>query len=200
MKRRIEDRLAAILATSLLGGLVLGTWYLAVSSTDEAAPRVRALGHAPDYFVEGVAMIRVASDGRPVFRMLAEDMRHYPDDGSTEFTDPLIVSLDPERPTVRLTARRARTDAEGRITELFDEVVLVREAGDGAPRMTLETDYATVDSETETARTSHPVVIRRAGSVLQGTGMKFDNIARRLELDSEVRGQWQESAAEQQEP
>ena len=200
MKRRLKDRLVAVLATLLMAGLVVGTWYMAESAADRSAPRSRALGHVPDYFVEGLAMIRLNGEGRPVFRMLAEEMRHFPDDGSTEFDAPVLVSLDPDRPTVRLTARRARTDAEGRITELFDDVMLVREPAPGVPRMTVETDFAIVDSVTETARTTHPVLIRRGASTLTGVGMEFDNAARQLRVDSEVRGQWQPQPATETAP
>lgn len=190
MKRRLKDRVTAVLATLLMSALVVGTWYLAESAADRSMPRSRSLGHVPDYFVEGLAMIRLNGQGQPVFRMLADEMRHFPDDGTTEFDAPVLVSLDPERPTVRLTARRARTDAEGRMTELIDDVVLLREASPGEPRLTVETDFAIVDSVTEVARTRHPVVIRRGGSTLTGVGMEFDNAARQLRVESEVRGEW----------
>ncbi len=191
MKRRLQDRLTALLATLLMSALVVGTWYLAESAVDRSTPRSRTLGHVPDYFVEGLAMIRLNGEGRPVFRMIADKMRHFPDDGATEFDAPVMVSLDPDRPTVRLSARQARTDAEGRMTELIDDVVLVREAAPGMPRMTVETDFAVVDSVTEVTRTTRPVLIRRGESTLTGVGMEFDNPARQLRLDSEVRGLWQ---------
>lgn len=194
MKRRLKDRMVALLATLLMAGLVVGTWYLAESAADRSTPGARAPGHVPDYFVEGLAMIRLNGEGRPVFRMLADEMRHFPDDGTTEFDTPVLVSLDPDRPTIRLTAQRARTDAEGRMTELFDDVLLVREPTPGVPRMTVETDYAIVDSVTEVARTKRPVLIRRGESTLTGVGMEFDNAARQLRLDSEVRGLWQSAA------
>lgn len=191
MKRRLKDRLTALLATVLMSALVVGTWYMAESAADRSTPRMRGLGHVPDYFVEGLAMIRLNGEGQPVFRMLADEMRHFPDDGTTEFDAPVLVSLDPERPTVRLTARRARTDAEGRMTELIDDVLLVREASPGVPRMTVETDFAIVDSVAEVARTKRPVVVRRGQSTLTGVGMEFDNAARQLRVESEVRGHWQ---------
>lgn len=191
--RRLQERLAAILAITLLLGLAAGTWYLAESTARQGRPGTRTLGHAPDYFVDGLAMIRLNSEGRPVFRMLAQEMRHFPDDGTSEFDKPVIVSLDPERPTVRLTAQRALTDAQGRMTELIGDVVLVREATDDAPQMTVETDFAIVDSDTEIARTTRPVLIRRGDSTLTGVGMEFNNATRQLRLDSQVRGQWQPS-------
>lgn len=200
MKRRLKDRVTAVLATLLMSALVVGTWYMAESAADRSTPRTRALGHVPDYFVEGLAMIRLNGEGRPIFRMLADEMRHFPDDGTTEFDAPVMVSLDPERPTVRLTAKRARTDAEGRVTELIDDVLLVREASPGVPRMTVETDFAIVDSVTEVARTRHPVLIRRGESTLTGVGMEFDNAARQLRVDSEVRGQWRPQPATEAPP
>src|SRR5690606_26637025 len=136
MKRRLKDRVTAVLATLLMSALVVGTWYMAESAADRTMPGARGLGHVPDDFVDGLAMIRLNGEGRPVFRMLAEEMRHFPDDGTTEFDAPVLVSLDPERPTVRLTARRARTDAEGRMTELIEDVLLLREASPGVPRLT----------------------------------------------------------------
>lgn len=192
MTPRVYDRLAAGISVTLLLILAAGTYFLAQFSLRDTGPTTaRALTHDPDYFVEDVVFTRINTHGDPVFRVSATRMLHYPDDQSSDFERPVLVSLDPQKPRVTVRADRGSTSADGKETVLAGDVVLVRDAGANEPAMTIRTERATVYSETEIARTDQPVRIERGDSVLTGIGMEFNNAARSLRVDSRVQLTWQ---------
>lgn len=192
MRTRTYDRLAATLSLLLLLVLAAGTYYLAqVSLRGAAAIRPAAASGEPDNFVDNALFTRVNAQGAPVFRMSARRMLHFPADQATTYEQPVLVSLDPDKPRVNLRADRGRSSAGGEETVLSGNVVMVRAASAQEPQMTIRTQSVTVYSDTEIARTTLPVRIERGDSVLTGVGMEFNNAARSLRVDSRVRLTWQ---------
>jgi lipopolysaccharide export system protein LptC len=191
MPAQRQDRIAAVVSIALLATLTAYSYYLTeLARRDDPAAGARPPAHEPDYFVERFSLTRTDRQGEPTFRLWAERAVHFPDDDSSEFTQPRLVSLDPTRPRVTLTAREGRTTGRGEQTLLKDEVRVVREAGPEAPALRLSTEALTVFSETETARTDLPVRIERGGAVLTGVGMEFDNRWGTLQLRERVQVHW----------
>lgn len=192
MRQRFYDRIAALLSIALLAGLAGFSYYLAelAEQLDRRQQGVRGPVHEPDYFVEGFAMTRTNRAGAPTFRMSAARMEHFPDDDSSAFTRPVLVSLDPERPLVTLRADRGQASSGGQQTQLFDHVVLTRAGQGGKPELRVETDYVLLLPEDDIARTHRPVKITQGGSSLTGVGMEFNNAARLLQVRSKVQGVW----------
>jgi lipopolysaccharide export system protein LptC len=192
MKKRVQDRLAAAASLLLLLGLAAGSYYLAeISRRLAVAPASTEARHEPDYFAENLVLTRVNEQGDPAFRLSAARMVHYPDDDSIEYEKPVLVSLDPAEPALRLVADTGTSTSGGIETHLYGDVVMTREAAEGEPPLTVRTDYVVLYSQTEIAKTHRPVEIDRGGSILTGVGMEFDNAARSLTVDSQVRGTWQ---------
>lgn len=192
MRRRSWDQLAAGISLLLLAGLAAGTWYLAlVADRDEASSGARTPTGEPDYFLDEAVFTRINLHGDPVYRMSAEHLLHFPDDGSSVYRAPVLVGVDPSKPRVTVRADRGRSNADGSLTVLTGNVVLVREPTQDEPRMTIRTEKVTIHSETEIARSDQPVRIERGNSVLTGVGMEFDNAARSLKVDSRVSLTWQ---------
>lgn len=192
MTPRIYDRLAAALSIALLLALAAGTYFLAQTSLRDAVPAIaRAPAHEPDYFVEEVVFTRINARGEPVFRVSADRLLHYPDDQSSVYDKPVLVSLDPEKPRIDLRADQGSSTADGEETLLTGNVVMIRAESATDPMMTIRTDSVTLYNETEIARTDQPVRIERGASVLTGVGMEFNNAARSLRVDSRVQLTWQ---------
>ena len=192
MNARAWDRFAATLSLLLLAVLAAGSYYLAEMSRRMASEPPRSgARHEPDYFVEQLVFTRVNAQGEPAFRLSAERMLHYPDDQSTEYFAPSVVSLDPLKPTLKMVGDTGTSSADGIETHLRGDVVITRDATATEPAMTVRTDHLVIYSDTEIARTDRPVTIERGTSTLTGVGMEFDNSARSLTVDSRVRGIWQ---------
>lgn len=191
MLQRQYDRIAAGISIALLAGLAAISYYLAeLSARFERPDAPRAPAHEPDYFVEGLALTRLNREGQPVFRMSADRMLHYPDDDSSEFVRPTLVSLDPVKPLVTLRAERGMATSGGQQTHLHDAVRLTRAAHGDQPALRIDTDYVLVLPDEDLARTDRPVRITYGASSLTGVGMEFDNAARVLKVQSRVQGVW----------
>ena len=192
MKARFHDRLAAAVSVLLLTALAGGSYYLAELSWQMATrPSGQETRHEPDYFVEGLVFTRINAHGAPAFRMSAQRMVHYPDDDSTAFDKPVVDSLDPSQPPIRLVADTGTSTTGGVETHLSGHVVMTRAGTEQEPPMTILTDYVVLFSRTEIAKTDRPVRIERGASVLTGVGMEFNNAARSLLVESQVQGTWQ---------
>lgn len=191
MNPRVYDRMAALISVLLLAILAAGSWYLAdMASRTPGGDGNGKLRHEPDYFVENLALTRLNNRGEAVFRLEAKRLDHYPDDDTTDFVSPTLVSLDPVKPLVTIRAERGHSSTQGLETELLDNVVLTRAATPGNPALKIETDYVLLLSEEDIARTDHPVRITSGDSFLTGVGMEFNNGSRQLDVKSRVRGTW----------
>jgi LPS export ABC transporter protein LptC len=89
-----------------------------------------------------------------------------------------------------IRAQEAKTLEMGDLTHLRGQVVLTRAADREGPALKIETEQLDILANQDLARAEGPVRIERGGSNLTGIGLEFDNAARRLQLYSEVRGQW----------
>jgi lipopolysaccharide export system protein LptC len=186
-----RDRIAALLSVLALAALAAFTAFLAErAGLDEAAgPRLRQPDE-PDYFVERFSLTRLDERGDPTFRMSAQRLEHFPADDSSVITRPVLVSLDPGRPRVTLSAERGRAQGRSDETLLEGNVVLTRAATAGSASLRLSTDAVVLYNGREIARTDRPVRIEQGASVLTGVGMEFNNPARTLQLFGSVRGLW----------
>jgi lipopolysaccharide export system protein LptC len=115
-------------------------------------------------------------------------MVHYPDDDSTELAAPRLVHEQPAEPRLVVSADRGTLSRDAAEISLNDNVQLLREAGHGLPEARVRTSYLHLERARALARTDREVRVDEAGRTLIGRGMQFDNQARQLELQSQVRG------------
>ncbi len=191
MNARFFDRLAATLSVILL--LILGgaTTYLAHQAAKQGEEtRERKLTHEPDYFVEGLQFTRVNVRGEAAYRLSAKRLEHFPDDDSSSFTEPVLISLDPAKPQIAVRADRGESSSEGIETHLYGNVVLTRQGDAQRAALSVHTDYAVILSDEDIVRSDRPVLVRNGDSTLNGVGMEFNNASRTLQVDAQVRGTW----------
>ncbi len=191
MRKRHYDQLAAALSVLLLAILAGSSYYLAELS--ERFPRgggERKLVHEPDYFVERFSLTKMNAQGEPTFRMSAQRLLHYPDDDTSEFSMPVLISLDPSKPRVTVSADRGLASGKGQQTHLHDHVVFTRAGEAGKPTLRITTDYALLLPEEDIARTDRPVRITYGESLLTGVGMQFNTATRALNVLSRVQSRW----------
>jgi lipopolysaccharide export system protein LptC len=191
MKARTYDRLAALLAIFLLSILAAFTFYLAEFANRGDQPvESKALRHEPDYFVERFTLVKLNAQGQPAFRMAADLMKHFPDDDTTEFVKPTLVSLDKSKPVITVVSDTGKSGPQGDITELFGSVVLTRAPNDAGKQLKVYTEYLLIDSNKETGTTDKPTKITQGDSEMTGIGMNFDNLNRLFALHSKVKSTW----------
>lgn len=193
MNQRLRDRLAAAVSVALLAALSLFTLYLAQrAARDRERPAAAApAAGEPDYFVDRMALLTMNDAGAPAYRLQASSLTHFPADDMAQFEAPVMVSLDPARPRVTVTADRGRllNQASRREHEvqLSGHVNVVREARKDSAELVAVTDFAVVLPSADIVRTDRPITITHGPHRLEAVGMELDNKARRLRLDSKVR-------------
>lgn len=189
MKARSLDQIAAVVSLVLLGALGLFTFYLSqVSDGDGAARAARVVApDRPDYFVERMALLTMNDLGEPSYRLEASQLQHFPQDDVADFEDPVMVSLDPSRPRVTITANRGRLIHGGEEARLSGDVVVTRAATAKTAPMKVETEYAVVLPDEDIVRTDWPVAVIQGGQQLNGVGMELNNRTRQLRVNSQVR-------------
>jgi lipopolysaccharide export system protein LptC len=182
----MAERLATWFAL-LLVGVVLATSYWYAETLRSEAPEGGRIG-AIDFFAQGVALTTFDALGRPRFRLFADRMTHFGRSDDADLEKPHLVSMRPDQPQVQVTARNAHAQNNAQLVELDGDVVVVRAADHAHPPMRLETDQLSVVPDDDHFWTSAPVRMTSGRSVLNGRGMDFDNVARRLDLRADVAG------------
>ncbi|NBC48178.1 MAG: LPS export ABC transporter periplasmic protein LptC [Gammaproteobacteria bacterium] len=104
----------------LLTSVVIAGWWLQRSREGGEAGAHRG-ERRPDYVVEGIRGLVLDIDGLPDRRLNAQRLRHYPDDGSSELDEPVMIVYPDEGPPWRVRSRSAWINANA------DEVLLQRD-------------------------------------------------------------------------
>ncbi len=179
--------------------LAMLTLFLARTSglagRDGAAPE----NIEPDYIVEKFTLLRLSDTGQPRYALSADKMIHMPADDTSLLTKPALRQIQSGQPEVRISALRGVIESGGEIAHLRDNVEIYR-AGEtqkngkgGSEAMRVTTTYLRVMPDLDRADTPDRVRIEQGPSILNGTGMDFDNRYRRFRLHADVRASFQQS-------
>ncbi|WP_301103254.1 LPS export ABC transporter periplasmic protein LptC [Propionivibrio sp.] len=177
---------SALFPLSLLLALTGLTFWLRYATE---LPEVRRDGknrHDPDYIVSDGVLRKLDQTGRLQYTLKASDIRHYPDDDSTDMFKPNLVYLYPKSPTVTLLAERGHANKDGQQIDLYDNVRITRAATATDAAMTGFTPELTVLPDDEKAFTKSQVLITQGKSWVKGVGMKVDTRAQTYVLESQA--------------
>jgi lipopolysaccharide export system protein LptC len=192
---RLRERLPVIASITMLTILAGMTGFLAQRAAREHRSTAPASHpERPDWFIEGFNLVRFGLSEQITWQITAQRMQHRPQDDSVELVQPVLVRLEPGRPTLVIRAQEAKALEMGDLTHLRGQVVLTRAAEHEDPALKIETEQLDVLAAKDLASAEGPVRIERGRSNLTGVGLEFDNASRRLQLLAEVRGQWVNTA------
>jgi lipopolysaccharide export system protein LptC len=180
-------RLFPLLLMLALAGL---TFWLELVVREEEGMRAPPRRHDPDYIVDRLMHTRFSGQGVAESMLAAEKMLHYPDDDSTDLVGPRLVQTKANQPRVTVTADRATLSQDGEELFLYDNVLVVREAGAGQPETRMRTSFLQVARAQSVLRTDRDVVITEVDRVLSGRGMEYNNDSGQFYLRERVRGSY----------
>lgn len=191
MKARAAT-LFPVLLMGVLAGLTL--WLDRIVQLSEAPAR-RAPTHDPDFIVDRFTVTRMSPEGRPVSKLTAEKMLHYPDDETTELIEPRFEQRSADAPPLHVRADRGGVSKDGERVELRGDVVVVREPSRDREALRVDTTYLEIFPKEEIARTQEPVTIKQGAARLDGVGMEVLNKSREFSLNAKVRGNFPAATA-----
>jgi lipopolysaccharide export system protein LptC len=153
--------------------------------------------HDPDYIVSNFAIHRTAPDGNLRYVLSGIDMRHYPDNDTTDVVKPIFQEFFADgKPPVNATGERGQISPNGENVYFMDNVNVVRAATPQRGELTLRTEFLHAIPDQGILKTDKPVTILQAPrTVIHATGMELDNKAHILTLKGRVKAHFERSDA-----
>lgn len=188
----MNERLPAWFPLLLLAALAALTFWLDRTVQPTPVARPAAARHDPDYFVEGLTAMRMATDGSIKHTLGAQRMVHYPDDDTTHLDMPRFVSYATRQAPVTITAKRALISSEGEDIHFHDDVQVTRAPYANKSKLVVQSSYLHVMPDDNVARTDREVTIVDANTTLHAVGLELNSETRVLKLLSGVRGTYHE--------
>lgn len=179
----------ALILLALLAALTL--W---IDRTVQAPPPKRdgSTRHDPDYIVNNFSSMRTDPEGNPRYTLSGVDMRHFPDNDTTELVKPFYRQFMRNKPNVQVQGERGLVSPNGENVYFMDNVKMVRAATAQKGEMTLLTEFIHIVPDQGLLKTDRPVTILQAPkTVVHATGMEYYKNERILKLFNRVRAHYE---------
>jgi len=192
LKMRVVNRPAILFPLVLLAMLALLTFWIN-QVVQPIVPKLDGSGrHDPDYMMSNFVTTQTDINGALRYKLAATEMKHFPDDDTTELQRPRYTQFAIDKPYTQVEGLRGYMSSNGDKIELFDNVKITRQAFAGKGEMTVETSYLSILPKTEIVRTDRAVVIRQAPkTVVHATGMLYDKKKNTVSLLHKVRAHYE---------
>lgn len=191
---------SALFPLSLLVVLTGLTFWLRYATELPQTKHDGKLRHDPDYIITDAILRKIDQTGRLKYTLSATDIRHYPDDESTDMLKPNLVYFQARKPPVTMSAERGHMSKDGEKVDLYDNVRIRRSASAQYEELTAYTPELTVLPDVEKAFTKSPVLITQGKSWMKGVGMQVDNRAQTYLLESQAVAVLESKHAKKQKP
>jgi len=188
------DRATAWSPVLLLGGLAALSYWLDAQVQQAAPRRDGSARHDPDIFAEGVRVLKLDAEGRPLQSLTARRAEHFMDDQTTDFKDVTLSETRQGKPPFTITASMATLTGDRENVYFKGHVRAVREATPATPKepasgpLTIATEYLHVLPNQEIARTDKAVTITDPRGIINATGMEANSKAKTIKFKSGVSG------------
>jgi lipopolysaccharide export system protein LptC len=188
----MHARSTILLPLALLAVLAILTFWIDYS-VQAPAPRLDGSNrHDPDFILNNFITTRTDENGDLRYRLTAQEMRHYPDDDTTELELPHFTRFEIDKPYTQIEGRKGFVSSDAEKIEFVEDVKVVRQAYNGKGEMVVLTDHLDVFPNEERAVTDRPVVItQEPKTVIHATGMIYDKKKETVELKQRVKAHYE---------
>lgn len=181
----MKERVPALVATALLIFLVIGTWW-AADYTQRAVSiePPRRITHEPDAWSSNFVMVRTDANGVAINRIEGDYLQHFPDDDSYEVQQARATGQRADSPITVGTSNIAIMDRDGSRIIMRGDANLHRQPYDDRPALNVSSEELILLPDEDVAYTDLPAVVVNGKSTMVGTGMRYDNGKRTLQVFS----------------
>lgn len=188
----IGTRAAMTFPLVLLIFLALLTFWINLTVQPQAPKLDGSSRHDADYIMTNFVTTQTYTNGELRYKLAAIEMRHFPDDDSTELLRPRYTQFAVGKPYTQVEGLRGHVSSNGEEVKLFDNVKVTRQAFAGKGEMTVETDYLNIRPNDDLVTTDRPVVIRQSPkTVIYATGMVYEKQKQTVTLLHKVRAHYE---------
>ena len=195
----LGERLTAGAPLVLIGVLTALTFWLDRTMQPPVRDATGASRHDPDYIVDNLTAVRMSEGGVASYTLSAAKMLHFPDDDSTQLTNPHLVSYGSPKAPMTITASEALVSADGENVYFQDNVRVTRAAYDDFSELVMRTAFLHVIPDDNIARTNRPVTITDAATEVNAVGLEVNSETHIIKLLSKVRGTYDPGKAPRRE-
>ncbi len=143
----------------------------------------------PDFFIVKGKYTLFNDRGTISSIMQSQEAKHYPDRNVALLTQPDLLLYREDNTPWRITAENGEYDLSLEKVELSNNVLLVRDERLATP-WTLRTESLTLHNKSRFITTKQPVTISDSVSIMEGIGMNAWIDDKKIELTSNVRGNY----------
>ena len=192
--RSALDRLTAWSPVLLLGCLAALTYWLDAQVQPAPPRRDGSERHDPDFYVQNFRAVELDARGLPKQLVAGKRAVHFGDDGTTEIVDPVLAQTEAGKPAVKITASLGKLSGDRKSASFIGNVRATREAGPTSPGsdasgpVVVTTEFLHVVPDTEVVTTDKAVTIEEPRGIIRATGLRLDNKAKTLKLQSAASG------------
>ena len=147
----------------------------------------RSPAASTDFIIGGAVLDKIDPSGRLLYTVKADEVRHFPDDETSELTRPNVVYSPVKRPPMTMNADFGRISENGDVVDLSGNVKIVRAASGKDEALTATTSQLTVLTNEEKAYTRAPAQIVQGKSWITGVGMRLDQRAQTYVIEAQAR-------------
>ncbi|MBI2381564.1 MAG: LPS export ABC transporter periplasmic protein LptC [Gammaproteobacteria bacterium] len=184
-----RQRFPLLLVALAIGALLVQSLLDELNAPEFVKPKSGA--DRPDYTMTGLHTRRFDAQGRVVRDLHAERLDHYADARGSLMREPRLETRTALGKPWRIAAEEGQAPPEQDRILLRRNVLISREASLNNQGLELRTDTLRVTPEQNYAETEAPAELRSRGMVTTGTGLKAWLDKEQLQLQSDVRGQYE---------
>lgn len=172
-----------LLTLAVVGATAL--WQLRPTPAPPPPPSVRS-----DYVLEDFELTSLDDKGKESFSVQAPHLERDPRGKSLTMRLPQFSFPDKDGGRWQATSGSAWVAEKGVEVRLIDKVEMIGPPSPTGERTQFSTQHLQVFPKQDLAQSQDPVTIRRADSILQGTGLRADMNAKRVQLLANVKGHY----------
>lgn len=173
--------------TALIGALIVSYGVLTGNHRDTAP--VTEVAQQLGYYMTDAVITETSPEGNPRLKVTSQSIRQNPQDNSVALFDVRVDYLSIPDKHWMLTADRGFVPANSHTIAFLGDVTL-RQL-DTQPGATIRTPSASVDTDTNIARSSDAVSIELGNHSVLARGFTADLKSERVQLESQVHGRFQ---------
>jgi len=167
------------------------SWWLSSNTGPSFIPRAEKERHDPDYYLINFELTTMDDNGIPRHKLSADNMFHYPDDDTASLEKPYMVIYHNGVDSWDIRAERGLVSEKGKSILLEGEVFIKQIDKLSDRGLEIITSDLRVRPEDEFASTEQPIIIKDHYGVTEAVGMQANLKERRLQLMSQVKGNYQ---------
>jgi len=185
----IADRNNLLIGGILLS-LVLGSGWL--NRTTEKKPVYQPEPHSPDYYLNHFTATTMGENGKPDKSLSADKMVHFPDDDTTELSQPRMTIHDDDSPPWKVRSETGWVSGDKELVLLQGKVNIDRQAAPGVRPFHIITSDLRVQPKNNYAETDADAYTKSRDDWVESTGMQvWFTRPIRVKLLANVRGRYE---------